>query len=262
MFDNPWFRARRKQDRALGLTFRTWPKRIYAIGDIHGRHDLLLSAQNHILADIGGEDGEFVVVQLGDAIDRGPQSADTITELQSQFPGAQRINLLGNHEWMLLDFLKRPELTSPWLQVGGVETLSSYGLHLRDLLGAPAGKRSNLVADALGQQTIDYLSSLPTYAAWPGICLVHAGIRPGLPLAAQRLNDLIWIREPFLSTERRDDLLVVHGHTPTNLPSLAPGRIGIDTGAYQTGVLTTVCLEQGRMPRFLAATSPLLETQM
>jgi serine/threonine protein phosphatase 1 len=244
--------------QSLGLAFDAWPSRIYAIGDIHGRHDLLLAAQRRVLNDSEHTDGPLVVVQLGDAIDRGPKSADVLAELRQDLPGIKRINLMGNHEFMLLDFIRRPDLASPWLEHGGIETLRSFGLEQRELASTPPDRRSDLVCEVIGQETIEHIAALPAYAAWPGLCLVHAGLRPGIAIKKQKLQDLIWIREPFLSAERNDDLLVVHGHTPTGFPDHGPGRIGIDTAAYLSGVLTTICLERDRAPRFLPVGPVLL----
>ncbi len=205
-------------------------------------------APGHSLGhSLGHSPGRIILVHLGDYIDRGPDSARVLERLLGPppVPGAEVVNLVGNHEVMMLDAADpraHPGALAFWLENGGAETLASYGAspHDRDPFGpVPDGHLSLLRRCALRWAAGDYL-------------FVHAGIRPGVPLERQDPFDLLWIREPFLSFE--DDLphVVVHGHTPAAAPVVRPHRIGIDTGACFGGDLTCVVLEDRRLG-FLAA---------
>lgn len=217
-------------------------KTIYAIGDIHGRHDLLKDAEGRIEADIGEGQGALVIY-LGDYIDRGPSSAQVLEHLLNPLtPRFTRLCLRGNHDDVFLRFLESPLKEEGWLDFGGRETLLSYNLDprkLRDAWGDP------LAVDALLRRHIPethraLLRAMPLFARWSSYLFVHAGLKPRVPLHKQDPYDLLWIREPFLSAGPDLPMTVVHGHTPQETISYGPNRIGIDTGAYATGRLTVL----------------------
>lgn len=221
--------------------------RIYAIGDIHGRADLLDRLYRLIRAH--AEDappGRRVVVHLGDYVDRGPDSRGVIERvLAPPLPGFHAVALLGNHDAMMRDFLVDPLAAGPgWLMNGAAATLASYGV-------APPRRIDDEAA--LGQARFALLQALPAahrafldgLAPWHRegrFFFAHAGIRPGVALDRQDPRDLIWIREEFLDSPSDHGAIVVHGHTITPEPAFRPNRIGIDTGAYRSGRLTALCL--------------------
>ena len=227
---------------------------VYAIGDVHGRADLLDALLSRI-ADEEGPGGGYRLVLLGDYIDRGPDSRRVVERLSELLrgPGPRVAALKGNHEAMLLGFLEDPARGPAWAAAGAYETLRSY-----DVAPAapPAGAQawadaSRRLAEALPPEHLALLQALPLTARSGDYLFVHAGVRPGRALEAQVEEDLLWIRKPFLNGPPSDAYVVVHGHTPTaGEPDLAPGRIGLDTGAYATGRLTALRLE-GASQRFL-----------
>ncbi|MBU6499577.1 MAG: serine/threonine protein phosphatase [Rhodospirillales bacterium] len=226
-------------------------QRIYAIGDIHGCADRLAAMHRRIAADLAHRPAAHaLVVHLGDYIDRGPESAAVIEMLIAPFPAlpgtrAPRvINLLGNHEDMLLATLAsggQPAADS-WLRNGGGDTLASWKLSWRD--GPAAWAR------AIPPTHLGFLRGLALIVRAGGYVFVHAGLHPGRSLAAQTRDDLLWIREPFLSFAGPLPACVVHGHTPDDAPVRRANRIGIDTGAVLGGALTCAVLE-GRDAAFL-----------
>jgi serine/threonine protein phosphatase 1 len=222
--------------------------RIYAIGDVHGCDDRLGALHAQIAADARAHPTEEVVlVHLGDYVDRGEDSAGVLERLLGPppVPGAEVVNLLGNHEVMMLDACdpRSPAGAMPfWLENGGTETLASYRTSSED----PAPW------EAIPQEHLELLRGCALRWAAGDYLFVHAGVRPGVPLDRQDPFDLIWIREPFLSFEGDLPQIVVHGHTPVAAPAVRPHRIGIDTGACFGGVLTCLVLEGQRM-RFLEA---------
>lgn len=224
---------------------------IYAIGDVHGRLDLLTAAEQRIAADIATRGKAGLVLLLGDYVDRGPQSAAVLDYLCSQPGGGmRRLSLCGNHDDAFLQFIRAPEQQLQWLDFGGRQTLMSYGIDAEHLLargngGMPALKAS--MQQAIPPEHIRFLEELPVYARIGGHLFVHAGIRPGSALEEQTDEDLMWIREPFLSSGPGLPLTVVHGHTPVDAPETGPGRIGIDTGAVFTGRLTVLRVDAGEM---------------
>ncbi|MDJ0608693.1 MAG: metallophosphoesterase family protein [Kiloniellales bacterium] len=216
--------------------------RIYAIGDIHGRSDLLRALHQKILADADASRAtRRLVVYLGDYIDRGSDSRGVIDLLiEGPPPGFAAVYLIGNHEEFLLRSLEDESAIRPWLMNGGQETCLSYGIDLRwgrlqEQLTAeiPAAHRSFFERLSYSHSEGDYF-------------FAHAGIRPGVPLDEQQPQDLLWIREPFLSSEADHGKVVVHGHTPTGAPVLRHNRIGVDTGACYGGALTALALEEDR----------------
>jgi len=228
---------------------------IYAVGDIHGRADLLQQLLDQISADVEAtRNTQTVLAFLGDYIDRGPQSRGVIeTLMQLKKTGEDRvIALKGNHEEALLGFLADPQTGPGWAEHGGRETLLSYGValpkHRTDADGW-ARTRDDF-AKALPAEHLSFLRNLSLCESLGDYVFVHAGVRPGVPLHEQEERDLLWIREEFLQGDRAMDKMVVHGHTPVEQPSIGAGRIGIDTGAYATGVLTALKL-RGEEQSFL-----------
>lgn len=227
--------------------------RIYAIGDIHGRFDLLERLTSKIRRDLDeSRAARTIEIFLGDYVDRGPQSREVIEWLIETPPLAdERICLLGNHEDMLHQALDNTSVMSNWLFNGGGETLLSYGVKTHGFGGESAlidlqqGFRA-----ALPSAHLEFLASLRRMVAIGPYLFVHAGIRPGRALEDQDPDDLVWIREPFLHSDADFGRIVVHGHTPVDRPDVRKNRINIDTGAVFTGCLTCLVLK-GKERRFL-----------
>lgn len=220
-------------------------QRMYCIGDIHGRADLLAELHGLIERDAEAFDGTRQLLYLGDYIDRGEQSREVLDLLVGPvMESFERICLLGNHEQALLDFLTDPVAMAGWLSWGGMATLRSYGVHAgllhsrQDLLML----RDSLEAE-FPQAHREFLKDcLPAWSAG-GYFFVHAGIRPGVALDRQAVEDQLWIGEEFTASRAHHGAVVVHGHSISEQPELLPNRIGIDTGAYHSGVLTALVLE-------------------
>ncbi|WP_041534987.1 metallophosphoesterase [Parvularcula bermudensis] len=222
-------------------------KRLYAIGDVHGcaeEFDTLLAM---ILEDHEARPEKPVfVVSLGDLIDRGPDSRRVIeTFMRFSLPLGKKLLIAGNHEEMLLRGLKDdPTVLPDWLRHGGYAFCESYGLDGFDLIGLEPPKIAQLISDAMPPDHIGFLSSGVERVRFGDYLLVHAGINPERSLEEQTGRDLRWIREPFLSSTDYFGAVVVHGHTITDEVVDKPNRIGLDTGAYRTGRLTAVRLEE------------------
>ena len=230
----------------------------YAVGDIHGRADLLALLLDRLEAAADadrGAGGEPIVVFLGDYVDRGPQSAQVIDLLLSGRPrGFVRRFLRGNHEQAMLAFMADPLPHRAWLMQGGSETLLSYGVTPPAPVYALEADWLEVAAQlraAVPPVHIAFLEGLERFAEYGDYAFVHAGVDAARPLHAQAEADLYWIRERFLNSRRRFSHLVVHGHTPAERPYADQRRIGVDTGAYASGVLTAVRLE-GEGHAFLA----------
>ncbi|MBU1538704.1 MAG: serine/threonine protein phosphatase [Alphaproteobacteria bacterium] len=229
----------------------------WAVGDIHGRLDLLEPLVESIIADLeGSEATRRVVVFLGDYIDRGPDSRGVIRFLQS-LPSVHRLEwrfLKGNHEQAMLDFLSDPAAGARWCEYGGDRALQSYGLRAPDLAHRTEAW-ARVAADLqhkLTKAEIAFLESLEYSVSLGGYFFSHAGARPGVALDRQSPQDLMWIRNTFLDSRIGFEQVVVHGHTPTHRVHADERRIGIDTKAYDTGVLTALRLE-GRQRKLLQA---------
>ena len=225
------------------LQFDEWPTAVYAIGDVHGCLDQLLALEAQIVADAAGMPGEKWIVTLGDYIDRGPSSGAVLDHIVSPPPpGFKRLALIGNHEQLLLDFLDNPPRHTEWLQWGGRETAESYGMAPDPAMRwrrAPH-RYAEALLPLIPERHLLLLRTLPVCLSLPRFFFVHAGIRPGVPLAKQDDVDLIWIRAPFLRAGATANLTVVHGHTPVDAPEFADGRVDIDTGCFYSGVLTAL----------------------
>jgi len=228
--------------------------RVYAIGDIHGRLDLLRRLHGMIGEDAASFAGpRKVLVYLGDYVDRGLQSRETVDYLlEDPLPGFERVFLMGNHERALLDFLADSRVALDWMTYGGDATLYSYGVGLE-------GPRSQPATLARAQEK--FRANLPDshFAFYQGLGLlhaegdyifVHAGLRPGVPIERQQERDVLWIRDEFLDSEENFGKVVVHGHSITRAPEVRKNRIGIDTGAFASDKLTSLVLE-GETGRFL-----------
>lgn len=228
---------------------------IYAIGDVHGHLLLLDLLLDSIAADFAAlkRDDRPVLILVGDYVDRGPDSkgvCDRLIALQaaSAEAGAFELRtLMGNHEQTMLSFLDNPEAGPAWVEFGGGETLTSYGVQRPALRPDPGEwlEIQDQLRRKLPPAHLRFLRGLELSAAYGGYLFVHAGVRPGVTLERQTAEDLMWIRGDFLSQPHRLDCVVVHGHTPAEEPFLGPDRINIDTGAYATGVLTAVRLDGG-----------------
>ena len=219
--------------------------RVYAIGDIHGRADLLSKMLNRIDAHVTlNPIRNPIEIFLGDYIDRGPASRDVFDLLVARDRSFRSVFLKGNHERYLTEFLTNPSVLQEWQLWGGLETLMSYGV--RPTLNADVETQAQIAA-ALDQVLPDshrhFLGKLQSSFTCGDFFFVHAGVRPGVPLAKQREEDLLSIRQDFLLYEEDFSKIIVHGHTPVAAPEIRSNRINIDTGAYATGQLSCLVLE-------------------
>jgi len=227
--------------------------RLYVVGDIHGRLDLLDRMILEISRDLKTHPVEdCLTVTLGDYLDRGPDPRGVLDRLvRNPFP-TDFVALKGNHEQLFETFLRDPSIAGQWRRLGGLETLRSYGVQVASVM---VGRNYEQVAAALRaavpQAHLNFLSSLRLSLTVGRYFLCHAGVRPGVPLERQDSDDLLWIREPFLDSRADFGKIVVHGHTPIEQPDVRPNRINIDTGAFMTGRLTCAALEPERV-RFLS----------
>jgi serine/threonine protein phosphatase 1 len=223
--------------------------RIYAFGDIHGRSDLLKEMFAVIDADLERNPiARPIEVFLGDYVDRGPNSADVLSLLIDRSSRRETIFLKGNHEAFFLDVISDPAKLDQWRQIGGLETLMSYGLN--PSINPDAAEQSQLIERlraVLPQQHLSFIKSLKSYFVVGDFLFVHAGVRFGIPLNEQREADLLWIRSEFLDRDENFGKFIVHGHTPVREPDLRQYRINIDTGAYATGNLTLLTIQGSRM---------------
>ena len=231
----------------------------YAIGDIHGRADLL-SSMFDALERRAEQDtrpgGTPIVIFLGDYVDRGRDSARVLDLLLEARPnGFERRYLRGNHEQAMQAFLADPVANRGWVRHGGAETLAAYGVAPPSLT-APAEEAEWIAAAealkaALPANHLAFLDKLERHVALGGYLFVHAGVDPGKSLDDQTDQDLYWSRARFLESKKRFSHRIVHGHTPVERPFIDARRIGVDTGAYASGVLTAVRLE-GEQAEFVS----------
>ena len=218
--------------------------RIYAIGDIHGRADLLADTISRIDGDIRRRPvGHAVEVYLGDYIDRGPDSKSVLDQLAVRMVRERAVCLRGNHESLFEAFLNDPTAADHWMQIGAVQTLASYGISARDISTKTATELQRLLLAALPRTHALFLQCLRNSFCCGDFLFVHAGIRPNVPLEQQNLHDLIWIRNDFLQSEQQHGKIIVHGHTPVPHPDIRHNRINIDTGAWRSGVLTCIAID-------------------
>jgi serine/threonine protein phosphatase 1 len=247
--------------KAVGLAAREKPcvppnTRVYAIGDIHGCTVLLDQLHAKIAEDARDFRQARSIVYLGDFIDRGPDSRGVIDRVLHRVPdGFVPRYIRGNHDVTLLAFLDDPEIYRMWRSFGGAETLMSYGVRppLFDLPEQMTKARDELRI-ALPDEHLEFLEGLELTATIGDYLFVHAGVRPGVPLDKQNEQDLLWIREEFLSSSAWPGKMIVHGHTPLEEPVRTSNRVSVDTGAYATGMLSCAVLE-GSDCRFLKASA-------
>jgi serine/threonine protein phosphatase 1 len=223
--------------------------RIYAVGDVHGRADLLDQVLSRVDAHIAARPiARPIFLFVGDYIDRGPASREVLDLLINCSAGREMVFLRGNHDPFILNFLENPALLRDWSKIGGLETLMSYGI--QPSLNADAATQKELakaLEGVLPAAHRKFLGGLEVSFPCGGYFFVHAGVRPGIPLAKQNAEDLMWIRDEFLLHEEDFGKVIVHGHTPVREIDIRPNRINIDTGAYVTGRLTCVILEHDRV---------------
>jgi serine/threonine protein phosphatase 1 len=223
--------------------------RIYAVGDVHGRADLLKQLFSRVDEDLKEHPiAETIQIFLGDYIDRGENSA-TVLDLLIERARTHRMSCLkGNHEYFLSEFLENPGVLKYWAQNGGLSTLASYGL--TPTIIANPKEQAELSAslwNAIPESHRHFLAGLKLCFTCGDFFFVHAGVRPGTPLWRQREDDLLWIRDEFLLHEEPFEKIIVHGHTPVREPDVRNNRINIDTGAYATDRLTCLRLERDKI---------------
>lgn len=229
--------------------------RAYAIGDIHGRLDLLHNTLAQIDRDVAAhEPRQTFVIFLGDFIDRGPESAGVLDRLRTYQPSfATPIFLAGNHEEVLLTILRgKTGILQSWLKFGGAECAASYGVDATALKKMDEKAAIRLLNERVPEAHQEFLGMLADTFTFGDYLFVHAGIRPGVSLEEQSMADLRWIREPFLSCDDDHGYVVVHGHTIVDMVEERSNRIGIDTGAYRSGKLTTLVVEDDQR-RYIVA---------
>jgi len=217
--------------------------RIYAVGDIHGRADLLAETILRIDDDIRRRPIQHAVeVYLGDYIDRGPDSRIVIDQLAARIVDNSAVCLRGNHETLMEEFLRDPGAFRRWQSLGALQTLASYGIN------PPAGSETaanfrRRFLDGFPRLHQLVLQCLRNSYCCGDFLFVHAGIRPGIAIEHQDPNDLFWIRREFLNSEDDHGRFIVHGHTPVPHPDIRSNRINIDTGAWNSGTLTCIAIE-------------------
>ncbi|HEX3575334.1 MAG TPA: metallophosphoesterase family protein [Rhodopila sp.] len=219
-------------------------ERVYAVGDIHGCLDRLVALHEIIAEDIAVRPMEHItLVHLGDYVDRGADSAQVVDWLINRppVPADTIVNLMGNHEHMMLSAVAGADVEAPsqWLMNGGADSLLSWGISR----AVPASEW----AARIPRQHLLFLRDLAINHRVGPYFFVHAGVRPGVKLDQQTRQDMMWIREPFLSSRVDHGAVVVHGHTPKREPVVQPNRIAIDTGAVLGGALTCVMLEADKL---------------
>lgn len=223
--------------------------RIYAISDIHGCAHLLEQMLGVIDADMArGRPSRAIEVFLGDYIDRGPDSRSTLDILIKRSRRGNTVFLKGNHEAFLAEVFRDPSRVPDWLRIGGMQTLMSYGLSPSPNPGEE--EQRALVRDLAARmppQHREFLRRLRLTFACGDFFFVHAGVRPGVPLSDQRETDLLWIREDFLRSQKNFGKYIVHGHTPVRSAEILSNRANIDTGAYATGNLTLLSIQEARL---------------
>jgi serine/threonine protein phosphatase 1 len=222
---------------------------IFAVGDVHGRLDLILEAERKILARQAETDKLRLVIYLGDLVDRGPESKKVLDHVMEPLPYPfQRLCLCGNHDDAFFQFVMSKKFDRRWLDFGGDATLRSYGIDAGYILQtSPNGSElRRLMKMEIPPAHLMFLKNAPVSIRCGPYLFVHAGIMPGVPLEEQSDMDLMWMREPFLSSGPELNLVVIHGHTATPDVVFGPGRIGLDTGAYMTNKLSVLHLENSK----------------
>lgn len=242
-----WFGRVMRRKHAAGNSPAAIPdkQRVYAVGDIHGRSDLLASVLAKIEGHIGSHPIEVAkIIFLGDYVDRGPNTVGVIDMLSNLSGDSRFVFLKGNHEAFMLAALEDRRVLSDWLWAGGRETLQSYGVTV-PMRATADDLQAALSAslEAIPPHHVGFLNGLQHKHVVGDYVFVHAGLRPGVPLGAQSSRDLMSIREEFLQFSGSHGYVVVHGHTPVETPDIKSNRVNIDTGAYITGNLTCAVFE-------------------
>lgn len=230
-----WFKRSKKPQAHFDPICPDEP--VIAIGDIHGRFDILERFQ---IDNPGAQ-----IVFLGDLVDRGEQSADVLKTLHK---ASNAVCLMGNHERMMLDFIDQPaERGGRWLRYGGLQTLGSFGVSgiSETSSGGDLERARDALVDAMGQDLLNWVTNLPNCWTSGNVALVHAGADPEVPIDAQTSTTLLWGHQDFGTVDRTDGVWIVHGHTIVDAPEMKPGIISIDTGAYATGNLTAATIVPG-----------------
>ncbi len=223
--------------------------RVYAIGDIHGRSDLLANLHERIRDHARNAPPILrkFIVYLGDYVDRGPGSREVIDMLAGQpLAGFEAVYLKGNHDYVMQAFLQDAEIGPDWLRFGGDAALRSYGVKPPSSSRDELLKAQKALAEAMPRTHREFFENLQLYSVIGDYAFVHAGIRPGTRIDAQAVDDFLWIRDPFLKSRKDHGFTIVHGHTISDVPDVRSNRIGIDTGAYASNVLTCLVLEENR----------------
>ncbi len=222
--------------------------RVYAIGDIHGRADLLTELHDMIRADASDHAGlRKVLVYIGDYVDRGLQSKEVIDiVIDRPLAGFEVVPLKGNHEDLMLDFLEDTRNADIWLANGGKATLYSYGVQSDGNVASDERLEAarKLLLEKVPKRHLEFLNDLSPWHIEGDYLFVHAGIRPRVSLDDQDHREMLWIRDEFLSSNADHGKMVVHGHSISWEPEIKKNRIGIDTGAFASGVLTCLVLQQ------------------
>ncbi|MBZ9861746.1 metallophosphoesterase [Mesorhizobium sp. CA12] len=226
--------------------------RLYAIGDVHGRHDLLAAMHRRIESELEhAPESDWRIIHLGDYVDRGPDSRSVIDFLiETRKRDPRNIMLAGNHDIGMVEFLAEAEPDGLFVNYGGVQTAQSYGV---DLLGdghwygkAQAIARGHMaLVKAVPNSHIDFLQSLTFSATFGDFFFCHAGIRPGVPLDRQNQQDLIWIRDAFHDHPGLFSKVIVHGHTPVPEAEVKANRVNVDTLAWKSGTLSALAVNGG-----------------
>ncbi|SFU00303.1 serine/threonine protein phosphatase 1 [Mesorhizobium sp. YR577] len=227
--------------------------RIYAIGDVHGRRDLLEMMHARIKSELERDaPADWCIVHLGDYVDRGPDSKGVVQFLiDAEKRDSRIISLAGNHDRGFLDFLANPEPEGLFARYGGKETALSYGVDIDFTNAEQCRKGHALLMDAVPADHVTFLADLRYSASFGDFFFCHAGIRPGAPLDRQDSQDLIWIRGEFLNYPYLHPKVVVHGHTPHDEPEVMANRVNVDTLAYKSGKLTALVID-GAQKRILS----------
>lgn len=221
-------------------------RRVYAIGDIHGRNDLLQQLLDKIIKDDGErDDAESEIIFLGDLVDRGPDSAgviDTAMQIKAEL-GNVRF-LMGNHEEVYLAAATGNEKSVRFFnRIGGRETILSYEISMKEYAELDMSQLARRIPELFPKEHIDFIAGFEDQIIIGDYAFVHAGIRPGIPLSEQRQKDLRWIREDFLSAQEAHEKIIVYGHTINDEVVETGTRIGVDTGAYYSNKLTALALQ-------------------
>ncbi len=230
--------------------------RLYAIGDVHGRADLLRRMHRLILGELMADPpADFRVIHVGDYVDRGPDSRGVIeTIIGHQQQDERFLALAGNHDVAFLDFLEDADDWRQFATFGAVETARSYGVEIGFGSDAEIHAAREALRSAMPQAHLDFLRTLKLRVVFGDFFFCHAGIRPGVELDLQDPQDLIWIRKEFLDYPGLHDKVIVHGHTPVAEVEVMANRVDVDTGAFDSGRLSALVIE-GDRKRILTATA-------